>query len=193
MSVSGIHKISEWIKKLKKEQLMVFFLLLGLLIVVLLPVKKEEEPANVRQEAESVSDQRKQQETAAEQMEQQLVDTLSQVDGVGMVKAAVTLETSGKKIVEKDVPSSESTSSQSDQDGGRQDSADVSSQEETVFERANDGSETPYVVQETTPEIRGVVVVAEGGGDPVVQGQIQEAVMALFHVDAHKIKVMKMK
>ena len=42
-------------------------------------------------------------------------------------------------------------------------------------------------------EIRGVVVVAKGGGDPVIQRQIQEAVMALFHVEAHKIKVMKMK
>ena len=49
------------------------------------------------------------------------------------------------------------------------------------------------MVQETTPEIRGVVVVAKGGGDPVIQRQIQEAVMALFHVEAHKIKVMKMK
>ena len=48
-------------------------------------------------------------------------------------------------------------------------------------------------MQETTPEIRGVVVVAQGGGDPVVERQIQEAVRALFHGDAHKIKVMKMK
>ena len=36
-------------------------------------------------------------------------------------------------------------------------------------------------------------MVAKGGGDPVIVQQIQEAVMALFHVDAHKIKVLKMK
>lgn len=46
---------------------------------------------------------------------------------------------------------------------------------------------------ENYPEIRGVLVVAQGGGDPVAVQQIQEAVMALFRVEAHKIKVMKMK
>ena len=46
---------------------------------------------------------------------------------------------------------------------------------------------------EIYPEIRGVLVIAKGGDDPALVQQIQEAVMALFHVDAHKIKVLKMK
>ena len=49
------------------------------------------------------------------------------------------------------------------------------------------------MVSEIYPQIRGVVVVAQGGDDPVIVKQIQEAVMALFHMDAHKIKVLKMK
>ena len=40
--------------------------------------------------------------------------------------------------------------------------------------------------------IRGVLVVAQGGGDPVIVQNITEAVMALFGIEAHKIKVMKM-
>ena len=63
----------------------------------------------------------------------------------------------------------------------------------TVYAETEDGSQTPYISSETYPEIRGVLVVAKGGGDPVIVQQIQEAVMALFHVDAHKIKVLKMK
>ena len=39
----------------------------------------------------------------------------------------------------------------------------------------------------------GVLISAEGGGDPVVIREIQEAVMALFQVDAHRIRIMKMK
>ena len=42
-------------------------------------------------------------------------------------------------------------------------------------------------------QVTGVLVSAEGGGDPVVVKNIQEAVMALFQLEAHKIKVMKMK
>ena len=42
------------------------------------------------------------------------------------------------------------------------------------------------------PEISGVLVVAEGGGRIKTVQEITDAVMALFGVEAHKIKVMKM-
>ncbi len=44
-----------------------------------------------------------------------------------------------------------------------------------------------------TIQVTGVLISAEGGGDPVVIREIQEAVMALFQVDAHRIRIMKMK
>lgn len=43
------------------------------------------------------------------------------------------------------------------------------------------------------PSVQGVLIIAQGGDDPIVIKNIQEAVLALFPVDAHKIKVMKMK
>lgn len=42
-------------------------------------------------------------------------------------------------------------------------------------------------------EICGVLIVAEGADNPLTVKNIQDAVMSLFQVDAHKIKVMKMK
>ena len=42
-------------------------------------------------------------------------------------------------------------------------------------------------------QVEGVVVVAENGGNAVVVRQITEVVGALFHVDAHKIKVIASK
>ena len=44
-----------------------------------------------------------------------------------------------------------------------------------------------------TIQVTGVLISAEGGGNPVVVQNIQEAVMALFQVDAHRIRIMKMK
>ena len=41
--------------------------------------------------------------------------------------------------------------------------------------------------------ITGVLVAAEGADSPVTVQNIQQAVMALFQVEAHKIKIMKMK
>lgn len=178
---------------MKKEQILVFVLILGLLIVVLLPTKKTKVSKSEEETTTPLQQEEVQEETIQRQLERQLVETLQQVEGVGTVTAAITLETTGKKIVEKDTPANDSMTSQEDSQGGKQDSKNSSSEEATVYQKDGDGNQTPYVVSETTPEIRGVVVVAQGGNDPVIVQQIQEAVMALFHVDAHKIKVMKMK
>ncbi len=186
-------RIRTRIKEMKKEQILVFVLILGLLIVVLLPTKKTKVSKSEEETTTPLQQEEVQEETIQRQLERQLVETLQQVEGVGTVTAAITLETTGKKIVEKDTPANDSMTSQEDSQGGKQDSKNSSSEEATVYQKDGDGNQTPYVVSETTPEIRGVVVVAQGGNDPVIVQQIQEAVMALFHVDAHKIKVMKMK
>lgn len=51
----------------------------------------------------------------------------------------------------------------------------------------------PFSDAHTSPEIRGILVVASSGDDPVETLKIQQTVMTLFQIDAHKIKVMKMK
>lgn len=49
------------------------------------------------------------------------------------------------------------------------------------------------VFESDTQKITGVLIAAEGGDDPGVVQNIQQAVMALYQVEAHKIKIMKMK
>ena len=65
------------------------------------------------------------------------------------------------------------------------------SDQTSVYEQNSDGSQSPYVSMELSPEIEGVVVIADGGDDAVVIRNITEAVQALFGVEAHKIKIMK--
>ena len=45
---------------------------------------------------------------------------------------------------------------------------------------------------EDTPLVCGVVVVAQGAGDAMVESRILEAVKALFGIDSHKISIVKM-
>lgn len=42
-------------------------------------------------------------------------------------------------------------------------------------------------------EVTGVLITAQGAENPVTVQNIQQAVMALFQIEAHKIKIMKMK
>jgi stage III sporulation protein AG len=189
-------KIVARIKSMKREQMIVFLLLIGIVIVISIPVQKEpaKKEGSVDQdygiteakEGKGVDDQ-------TQNLEEMLEDTLRQVEGVGEVAVAITMESTGEKIVEKDIPENNSTTIQEDSQGGKQESTVQSGEESTVYVQDGEGNQTPYVVSETAPEIRGVIVVAGGGDVPVVAQQIQEAVQALFHVEAHKIKVMKMK
>lgn len=185
--------MKEWFRtvlhKRKKEQIVVWVLLFLLLVVVLWPSG----PAEKKMSADETpkTEQAVRQTSQEEQMEQALEETLSQVKGVGKVQVALTLESTNRKIVEKDVPDSQNSETRKS-DGESSESISSSQEETTVYERDGDGSEVPYVISEEYPEIRGVLVVAQGGDQPVVVQEIQEAVMALFDVDAHKIKVMKM-
>ena len=181
----------------KKEQLLTVLLIAAILLLVFWPMQSQEDAAEEKQEetAQSllpeikhntdIDDERKNLEDELERM-------LSQVEGVGQVDVAITLESTGSKTVEKDIPDSSSSSEKSG-GGDTEKSESKSTQEETVYLEDADGTKTPYVIRETFPEVRGVLVIAQGADDPNIVAEIKEAAMALFHLEAHKIKVMKMK
>ena len=171
------------VREMKREQWLICGLAGLLLLVIAAPVKQKEQ----KKTQEQTDDQIRQ------SYEKQLESVLSQVEGVGAVQVAVAMESTGKKQVEKDSPEDTSTSSEKGDSGTQRSSQTVTTGETTVYEDTGDGGQTPYISSSTYPEIRGVIVVAQGGGNPAIVQQIQEAVIALFHVEAHEIKVLKMK
>ena len=103
----------------------------------------------------------------------------------------ITLKSGGQKIIEKDQSGSSQTTEEEDSEGGKRTVEDSTSDKTSIYEQDSDGSSTPYVSKELSPEIEGVVVIADGGGNAVTAQNITEAVQALFGVEAHKIKIMK--
>lgn len=177
---------------MKKEQWILCGLLGALCLVMAIPTQKKADKEEMVLENEE--DLQQESGNEIQQMyEEQLEETLSLVKGVGKVKVAVTMETTGQKVVEKDNPEESEITTEKDKDGGTQQKEVLHTQETTIFQEQEDGSSFPYVTSETYPEVRGVLVVAQGGDNPVVVKQIQEAVMALFHVEVHKVKVLSMK
>lgn len=124
-------------------------------------------------------------------LEEKTADVLKQVDGVGDVTVMITLRSGGQKIIEKDQSGSSQTTEEEDSEGGKRTVEDSTSDKTSIYEQDSDGSSTPYVSKELSPEIEGVVVIADGGGNAVTAQNITEAVQALFGVEAHKIKIMK--
>ena len=153
-------------KWMKKENLGVLLLVGLLLLVIALPARQENENT-ITEENTQETDQSLQEQDWQTKMEERLAEVLEQVQGVGKAEVFLTCEGTQEKVVEKD-------------------------ETETVYERDSRGNQTPYVSAEIYPQVTGILVVAQGGDDPVVIQNIQEAVQVLFQVEAHKIKVMKM-
>lgn len=162
----------------RKDQLLILVLLGLLLAVIAVPVDRKEQKD--RTEGQTSLSEAEERSSAPDmdyesRMEQKLEELLGQVEGVGRVKVMLTFEGTGEKKVEKD----------------RSVSADTE-QEETVYEELGSSERTPYVSSETNPQVEGVLVIAQGGGNGTVRQEIIEAAQALFGIEAHKIKIMKM-
>ena len=55
------------------------------------------------------------------------------------------------------------------------------------------GMSSLFETQSAEGKVQGVVVVAEGAGNALIDARISDAVKALFSVDAHKISIVKMR
>ena len=131
--------------------------------------------------AQEKTEQKYEKKDYAEYLEHKLEQVLGQMEGVGKVSVMVTVADQG-----------EHTSTVTNTDSGSMEmTTEKESGEETVYEESG-GEKAPYVSKEILPEIEGVLVVAEGGDSPWIVSDISDAVKALFQVEAHRIKVVKM-
>lgn len=124
-------------------------------------------------------------------LEERLEEVLSQMDGVGRVEVMVTVADSGERVLEKDVNSTVTDTTETDSTGGSRNISERVQEEVTIY--TEKGSESyPYVQKEKLPAVEGVVIVAEGGDNMTVVSDISGVVKALLPVEAHRIKVVKM-
>ena len=160
-----------------------------LLLVIAMPVERAEKQGEKTVLMEASSEKAEKQtvendeDTATEALERRLEEVLSLIDGAGKVRVMITLKDTGEKVVEKD------TTRRTDSNATGTQGQDMTSS--SVYER--DGSvETPYISNELTPQVEGVLVVAQGGGNSLVKQHLLQSVMALFPLEAHKITIVKM-
>lgn len=124
-------------------------------------------------------------------MEQKVAALLEQMEGAGRVKVIITLRSSSEKVVEKDAPVSRTNTEEADSGGGTRTVNSMDTGESTVY--ANEGSYSePYVIKTISPQVEGVVVLAEGAGSGSVSKNISDVIQVLFGIGAHQVKVIKM-
>ena len=187
-------QIKEFIQKIGVFRLLLIVLAGVMLLVLSLPSggvpDKEEVPEEM--EVSSESDALfLAMEKYAKRQERETAEILSKVEGLGEVEVMLTLASSEEKVTLQDDSVTEGDSVQEDTAGGSKKDSSYQSKGESVIVK-KDGEESPYVVQIHSPAVEGVVVVAQGAGSGNKEKEIIEAIQALFPIEPHKIKVMKM-
>lgn len=183
-----MQKIKE--KKLKRSDWLILVLAGILILIIALPTDTKEKK-QAEEEKENISKENNTMEASKDEIERKLEDILEKIDGAGDVKVMITYQDSGTQVVEKDKNTSENSLEESDSTGGVRSTKEQQLQESTVYEEADAGN-TPFVSKELLPKVEGILIVASGGDNQKVKQNISEAVLALFQVEAHRIKIVKM-
>lgn len=189
----------EWLLKIDKNTFLIIGLLGILLLIILLPTESKNEYGQQEVLVESIQQQEDIQSnihddaTYVKELEDKLAQIISSMEGCGKSTVMITLESTYEEVLQQDSSSKTSQLSEQDGEGGNRTTNELSSDKTTIFEENNEGEVSPYVVKMYTPQVSGVLVVTEGGGNDSVCKNITEVIQALFGIDAHKIKVAKMK
>lgn len=117
-------------------------------------------------------------------MEKRLSELLSLVEGAGKVSVMIYADSS-----------SEIVPAYNDELDNRSDNQDDRTSVESSERRelALSGDDTPVILKVVIPQIKGVVVVAEGADDLLVRQELNNAVCTLLGVPEHRVQILKHK
>jgi len=124
------------------------------------------------------------------ELEYRVREILKTVDGVGEVDVMIILKSSSEKVLHADISSKLSVTEETDSSGGSRQIRSEESDSSTVMVSGDSRSE-PVIEKEIRPVLSGIIISADGGGNPSVCAEISAAMEALFDLPAHKIKVLK--
>ena len=183
----------EKVKGISKNQLLIGGLAGVLLLIIALPAEtdKKREQRMPDEDNSGKTEQDAGNDTSyGKELERKLERILGEMEGVGKVEVMITLKDDGERILDKDI--TRSSQEISEEDGtAKRNTRESQYQEETVFSKETEQGQ-PFVAKEMAPLVEGVLVVAEGGENAKTVKNISDAVLALFPVEVHKIKVVKM-
>jgi stage III sporulation protein AG len=124
-----------------------------------------------------------------QQYESELKTALDDMLGVKDTKVVVNVDSTEQKVLETNKNTKNSTTEETDANGGKRKVQDSSTDEQMVIVRNGD-QESPVVVQTKKPEIRGVLVVAKGAEDIEIKKRIVDAVTRVLDVPSYRVAVM---
>ena len=111
-------------------------------------------------------------------LENRLSEAISQINGAGKAKVMLTFDSSEEFLF----------AGNSDEE---KDETKIETKSEFVIVEGKNGEE-PLLIKKNEAKIRGVLIICEGGDNPLIKEKIIEAVCALLDISSNKVSVAKM-
>jgi stage III sporulation protein AG len=153
--------------------------IIGMVLIMLsdiLPQKEESEEKEVLQTELSENDET---DLYKKSIEEQLKTLLEEIEGVGECDIMVTVEGTTEYVYAENI--SEYTDSETDRQSDKYESSIVFTEK--------DGEKSALVKKIIKPQINGVAVVCEGGGNVAVNERVLKAVSTALNISTGKICV----
>ena len=113
--------------------------------------------------------------------------------GVGKVDVMITYVTSSENVPAYDIKKNQSGTQEKDSGGGTRNISQEEYDSTLAYEDSSDGGKKPVILKEIEPEVKGVLVVADGADSAEVRERICNSVMVVLDVPAHKVQVVQRK
>lgn len=192
-------KVRKGIKGMGRKKLIencVVIVIIGIILIIAAgPLFKRKKDSSIEQ-ARIASIQSENEAAAAERpdsVERKMEALLSSIMGAGKVEVMITYYTGIEKVTAFDIKKSSSNTEESDAEGGKRNISQSEYESSTIYEDGPYGNRQPVVLKEIYPEVKGVVVVADGAGNAAVRQQIGRAVAVLLDIPIHKVQVFERK
>lgn len=173
----GLNKLNAWIakvRKIKNIEIVVAVILLAIILIVYTGYTgaKAKRDKSVNTAAEK-----------SDSLEQKMEKILSEISGAGKVSVMITY----KGSVEYVTANTSNVNTNTTTDISR--TTSTTSQTISPVIINSNGSSGPIIIKEIMPEVKGVIVVAEGAGNVIVRLELIRAVMVALDIGAEDIEI----
>lgn len=174
---------SDAVLKLFKNKAKLFFIL-GILGIALIFLSSLFDSSDNTTAAKNKSEPTVTSEQYCKQLEDKVKKIVTSITGSKNSVVVVTLDTSVQYVYADNKKQQTENSEQND----KTENSDSTEQNYIIISDSN-GDESPLVITEYMPSVRGVAIVCEGGYDQIIIDKVKNAVMSALNITSKRIYV----
>lgn len=121
-------------------------------------------------------------------LQKDLKDILGQIEGVGKIDVMITFYSLEEKKLAYNRNESTSITKENDSQGGERTTEQFNKDEAAIMVN-KDGNNEPIIITESYPEIKGVIVVADGVSNSKIKYKLMKGVENALDLPSHKVMI----